>query len=144
VSNFKSVQFFLYTLYTVDWHSLDTEFVFGESYIIYLYLPDILNWSYLRINQAGIWTRIFDLSQLPAHVQLNHEPFLKSPPPPDILQDVSKKLNRFEIALSFAKQLLGYVHTGVVFERFQKRFCPFNCFDALFTWSKGKYLQCIE
>ena len=38
--------------------------------------------------------------------------------------------------------LLGYVHTGIVFQRFQKRFCPFNRFDALFTRSKGKYLQC--
>jgi hypothetical protein len=26
---------------------------------------------------------------------------------------------------------LGDVHTGVVFERFQKRFCPFNPFDAM-------------
>ena len=39
---------------------------------------------------------------------------------------------------------LGYVHTGVVSERFQKRFHLFCRFDALFTRTKGKYFQCIE
>jgi hypothetical protein len=32
-------------------------------------------------------------------------------------------------------------HTGVLFQRFQKRFCLFNRFDALFTRSKGKYIK---
>ena len=38
----------------------------------------------------------------------------------------------------------GYVHTGVVSERFQKRFHLFYRFDALFTRTKGKYYQCTE
>ena len=33
---------------------------------------------------------------------------------------------------------------GVVSERFQKRFHLFYRFDALFTRTKGKYLQCIQ
>ena len=36
------------------------------------------------------------------------------------------------------------MHTGVVSERFQKRFHPFYRFDALFTRTKGKCFQCIE
>ena len=39
---------------------------------------------------------------------------------------------------------LGYVYTGVVSERFQKRFHLFYHFEALCTQTKGKYFQCIE
>ena len=45
---------------------------------------------------------------------------------------------------SYPKKVCGYVHTGVVSERFQKRFHLFYRFDALFTQTKGKYFQCIE
>ena len=46
--------------------------------------------------------------------------------------------------ISDTSELHGYVHTGVVSERFQKCFHLFYRFDALFTRTKGKYFQCIE
>ena len=45
--------------------------------------------------------------------------------------------DRSEI-IKYINRQLGYVHTGVVSERFQKRFHLFYRFDALFTRTKEK------
>ena len=57
------------------------------------------------------------------------------------IQIITSYLRRLHFKLG---QLLSSVHTGVVSERFQKRFHLFYRFDALFTRTKEKYFHCIE